>query len=89
MISSLNNTLFAAPLQGFTDCVWREVHAETFGGIDAYFAPFMRVEHGEPQRRDLVDIDPSRCTHHTVVPQILAFRPDDAVLMTERLKALG
>ena len=84
----IDTELFAAPLQGFTDCVWREAHAMTFGDIDAYVAPFMRVEHGEPRRRDLADIDPEHCSRHTVIPQILACRPLDAVLMAERLKVL-
>ena len=32
-------TLYAAPLQGFTELAWRNAHAQVFGGIDAYYTP--------------------------------------------------
>ena len=36
-----------APLQGYTDAVYRQAHARIFGGIETYYSPFARVEHGE------------------------------------------
>ena len=36
--------LYAAPLQGFTEAPWRNFHEEVFGGIDAYYTPFVRIE---------------------------------------------
>ena len=33
--------LYAAPLQGFTEAPWRNLHQEVFGGIDAYYTPFV------------------------------------------------
>lgn len=36
--------LYASPLQGFTEAPWRNIHHELFGGIDAYYTPFVRVE---------------------------------------------
>lgn len=38
--------LYAAPLQGFTEAPWRNLHQEVFGGIDAYYTPFVRMEKG-------------------------------------------
>ena len=38
--------LYAAPLQGFTEAPWRNFHEEVFGGIDAYYTPFVRIERG-------------------------------------------
>ena len=38
--------LYASPLQGFTEAPWRNIHHELFGGIDAYYTPFVRVEKG-------------------------------------------
>ena len=41
--------IVAGPLQGYTDAAWREAHAAAMpGAVDAYFAPFARVEHGAP-----------------------------------------
>ena len=55
----MNNNLLPihfAPLQGYTDAVYRLAHARIFGGIDTYYSPFVRVEHGEIRRKDARDI---------------------------------
>ena len=46
-----------APLQGYTTGIYRKAHAEIFGGVDAYYAPFLRMENGHPRERDLRDLD--------------------------------
>ena len=28
--------IFAAPLQGFTEATWRNIHSEVYGGVDSY-----------------------------------------------------
>jgi tRNA-dihydrouridine synthase len=81
--------LLAAPLQGVTDNVWRTAQHEVFGGVDAYYAPFMRVEHGEVRRKDLRDVDPERNADITLIPQILACQPDHALMMVAALKNMG
>jgi len=48
-----------APLQGYTTGIYRKAHAEIFGGVDAYYAPFVRVENGRPREKDLRDLDNS------------------------------
>jgi tRNA-dihydrouridine synthase len=45
-----------APLQGYTTGIYRKAHAEIFGGVDAYYAPFLRMENGRPREKDLRDI---------------------------------
>ena len=50
--------LYAAPLQGFTEAPWRNLHQEVFGGIDAYYTPFVRMEKGEFRNKDVRDIAP-------------------------------
>ena len=81
--------ILCAPVQGITDCHWRNAQHEIFGGPDGYYGPFMRVEHGEIRRRDLIDASPAnnRVPHFT--PQILACLPKDAVKMVEELVAMG
>ena len=82
-------SVFAAPLQGVTDNVWRMAQHEVFGGVDAYYAPFMRVEHGEVRRKDLRDVEPDRNAGTTLIPQILACQPDHALMMVNALKGMG
>ena len=84
-----NIPVFAAPLQGVTDNVWRMAQHDVFGGVDAYYAPFMRVERGEVRRKDLRDVDPERNGGVTLIPQILACQPDHALMMVDALKQLG
>ena len=81
--------VLAAPLQGVTDNVWRMAHKSIFGGVDAYYAPFMRVEHGEVRRKDLRDVDPERNEGLTLIPQILACQPDHVLMMAQALKQMG
>ena len=81
--------VFSAPLQGVTDNVWRMAQHEVFGGVDAYYAPFMRVERGEVRRKDLRDVDPWRNAGITLVPQILACQPDHALMMVDALRQMG
>ena len=84
-----NIPVFAAPLQGVTDNVWRMAQHDVFGGVDAYYAPFMRVERGEVRRKDLRDVDPERNAGIKLIPQILACQPDHALMMVEALKQMG
>ena len=81
--------VLAAPMQGVTDNVWRMAQHEVFGGVDAYYAPFMRVEHGEVRRKDLRDVDPQRNAGTTLIPQILACQSDHALMMVDALKQMG
>ncbi len=81
--------VLAAPLQGVTDNVWRMAQHEVFGGVDAYYSPFMRVERGEVRRKDLRDVEPDRNAGITLIPQILACQPDHALMMVDALQQKG
>ena len=67
-----------APLQGFTTGIYRKAHAEIFGGVDAYYAPFLRIENGRPREKDLRDLDSdiagdsNSVAGAKTVPQIIA-----------------
>ena len=84
-----NITVLAGPLQGVTDNVWRMAQHSVFGGVDAYYAPFMRVEHGEVRRKDLRDVEPDRNAGITLIPQILACQSDHALMMVDKLQQMG
>lgn len=88
-INDISIPVLAAPLQGVTDNVWRMAQHAIFGGVDAYYAPFMRVERGEIRRKDLRDVDPDRNTGITLIPQILACQGDHALMMVQALKQMG
>ena len=69
--------IYSAPLQGFTEAVWRNVHAAVFGGIDGYYTPFLRYEHGEIRNKDIRDIERKNNNVENLVPQVIAANPDE------------
>ena len=76
----MNNNLLPihfAPLQGYTDAVYRLAHARIFGGIDTYYSPFVRVEHGEIRRKDARDISSKNNREGIhLITQLIASQPD-------------
>lgn len=84
-----NRFIFCSPMQGYTDYTWRNAHARVYGNVDAYVAPFMRVERGEIRQRDIKDILPANNTVDCLLPQILAGKPEETVKMATCLKELG
>lgn len=65
-----------APLQGYTDAIYRRAHARAFGGIETYYSPFVRIEHGEIRRKDIRDVDPENNQDLHLIPQLIASESD-------------
>lgn len=65
-----------SPLQGYTDDVYRQAHARCFGGVECYYSPFVRVEHGEIRRKDVRDVEPDNNRGLRLVPQLIASDPE-------------
>ena len=81
--------IYSAPLQGFTEAVWRNVHATVFGGIDGYYTPFLRYEHGEIRNKDVRDIERKNNSVENLVPQIIAATPQEMRPLLELLAGEG
>ena len=75
--------IYFAPLQGYTDATFRRLHNELWGGITAYYTPFVRIEKGAFRRKDLADIAPAVNTGVPVVPQMLPRDADELCRLTE------
>lgn len=69
--------IYAAPLQGFTETAWRNAHAQSFGGVDTYYTPFIRLEKGEIRNKDKRGVSPGENTVPRLIPQIIASEPDE------------
>ena len=78
-----------APLQGYTDAVYRRAHSECVGGVDEYYTPFVRIEKGEVRRKDLRDTDPERNADVPMVPQVIARDADEFARLCDALQAQG
>ena len=47
-----------APLQGYTEAIYRNAHDAFFGGVDTYYTPFVRLEKVNFRRRDVRESNP-------------------------------
>ena len=66
-----------APLQGYTDWVYREAHARVFGGVDTYYTPFVRLEKDGFRNKELRDLAPEANASASLVPQMIAASPEE------------
>lgn len=79
-----------APLQGYTDWIYRNTFAAHFCGADAYYTPFVRVEKGDVfRKRDLRDIDPANNTVSNLIPQILPGSVEEFRLLVQLVREKG
>ena len=68
---SMSLPIHFAPLQGYTDDVYRRIHHELIGGITTYYTPFVRMEGGGIRSKDMRDIRPEFNESVPVIPQII------------------
>lgn len=79
-----------APVQGHTDWTYRNIHAKFFGGVDAYYTPFIRVEKGDTFRsRDMKDCDPELNNVGVLIPQVLGGEPAELDTCLQMLEGRG
>ncbi len=78
-----------APLQGYTDAVYRRAHHECVGGVEEYYTPFVRIEKGEIRRKDLRDTDPVANDGVPTVPQVIARDGNEFARLCDALQGQG
>ncbi len=82
--------LLSSPLQGFTDYIFRNAQQHFFGGIDTYYAPYIRynkkmVIKGSYQR----DLNPEINTSLEVIPQVMTASADEFLHTIKYIQSLG
>lgn len=82
-------TLYLAPLQGFTDFVYRSVYSTVFGGMDAYFIPYITLKNGEIARKYLKETAPANNLQQRVIPQIMVGNSSEAVVLARYAEEQG
>ena len=72
MTTASKTTLLSSPLQGFTDFRFRNALQHYFGGIDTYYAPYIRLN-GKLKIKSSYqrDLDPAHNTTLEVIPQVM------------------
>ncbi|MBR7067321.1 MAG: tRNA-dihydrouridine synthase family protein [Bacteroidales bacterium] len=78
-----------APMQGYTDAPYRNAHAALFGGIAAYYTPFIRLERGTFRTRDVRNADLTQNTGQHLIPQLIARDAHEARTIVDKLTEMG
>jgi tRNA-dihydrouridine synthase len=81
--------LYLAPLQGFTDFVYRKVYSEVFPWVDAFFIPYISVKNQEVIKKYRKEVLPENNLQNRVIPQILASDPDEIDFLANYLSDFG
>lgn len=83
-------TLLSSPLQGFTDFRFRNAQNNFFGGIDTFYAPYIRLngklEIKNSYQRDLL---PENNDTLEVIPQVLTNDADEFIFVAKYVQSLG
>ena len=78
-----------APLQGYTDDCYRREHHLLLSGIDCYYTPFVRLEHGTVREKDLRDVRPEFNEGVPLVPQVIARDGQELSALIDVLRPMG
>jgi len=82
--------LLSSPLQGFTDFRFRNAQQDFFGGIDTYYAPYIRLN-GKMKIKSSYqkDLDPAANTTIDVIPQVMTADADEFLFVIDYIQSLG
>ncbi len=82
--------LYYAPLEGITTYIYRNTHAQVFGGVDAYFAPFITPSDNEKiSIKNMRDVLPERNSSINLKVQALTNRADSFFKFEDMITDLG
>ena len=83
-------TLLSSPLQGFTDFRFRNAVHKHFGGIDTYYAPYIRLNGRFLIKNGYAnDLALKNNTTLEVIPQIMTCLEDEFLFVVEYVQSLG
>ncbi len=83
-------TLLSSPLQGFTDFRFRNAFHHYFGGIDTFYAPYIRLNGKLKIKQSYQnDLSPENNTTLEVIPQVMTNDPDEFMFVVNYVQSLG
>ena len=83
-------TLLASPLQGFTDFRFRNAFQKYFGGIDTYYAPYIRLDKKLIIKNSYkLDLNPENNTSINLIPQVMTNDADQFLFVVKYIQELG
>ena len=82
--------LYFAPLEGITTYTYRTVHAEIFGHVDAYYAPFITPTDNEKlSLKTIRDIVPEKNEGTSLKIQVLSNTASSFIKFCDKVRPLG
>lgn len=82
--------IYFAPLEGITNCLFRNTYEEIYGNIDKYFAPFISpCENYSMTPKEKKDLTPENNKVANLVPQILTNKSEFFFRAAKELKEMG
>lgn len=81
--------ILLAPLQGYTDFIYRQNHEKFMGGIKSYYTPFLRIEKGGAREKDLEDLKRDEGLAHKAIPQIIFNSVEEFEILVKAVESLG
>ena len=83
-------TLLSSPLQGFTDFRFRNAFNHYFGGIDTFYAPYIRLNGKLKIKQSYQnDLLPENNSSLEVIPQVITNDPEEFVYVAKYVQSLG
>lgn len=81
--------IYLAPIQGFTDFVYRSAYAEVFSSIDAFFIPYITVKDNQLPKKYNKEIFPQNNLQNKVIPQVLVKDASEIIFLSKIIEDLG
>lgn len=86
----MSTTLLSSPLQGFTDFRFRNAFHHYFGGIDTFYAPYIRLNGKLKIKQSYQnDLNPANNTSLEVIPQVMTNDADEFLYVVKYVQSLG
>ncbi|MGR7813430.1 tRNA dihydrouridine synthase [Lacinutrix undariae] len=84
------STLLSSPLQGFTDFRFRNAFHHYFGGIDTFYAPYIRLNGKLKIKQSYQnDLLPENNSTLEVIPQVITNDADEFIYVAKYVQSLG
>lgn len=83
-------TILSSPLQSFTDFRFRNAFQQCFGGVDIFYAPYIRLN-GKFVIKPAYQLDIAHKNNTTleVIPQVMTGNADEFLFVTKYIQSLG
>ncbi|MBT3384864.1 MAG: tRNA-dihydrouridine synthase family protein [Prolixibacteraceae bacterium] len=81
--------IYLAPIQGFTDFVYRKAYSEVFTGVDTFFIPYISLKNNQILKKFEKEILFENNPQKNVVPQVLVKDGPEMLDLSNILKNFG